>query len=720
MPPSLIGQQLGRYLIKDFLGAGNMAEVYLGYQPNLDRHAAIKVIRPELATDEGFITRFRHEARAIANLRHPNIVQVYDFDEQDDRYFLVLEYIQGSTLQKRIATTFSRNELMPLAEVVTIMVALCDGLNYAHEMGVIHRDIKPANVMFTQDDVPVIADFGVAKIVNATTATGTNVLTGTPLYMSPEQAQGLPVDHRTDIYALGVLLFEMTTGRLPFDDDRPLRVLFKIVTETPPNPRDLNPNISPEVEAVILKTLSKSPDDRYPTANDLANALKQVAGTRPVAPRETPPLADSAPPAAPPLGPQTVKITTPLSALPRPPQKGDTHAGTQSLALPKLVAPNGAEFVLNRLSVILGRKHPEVGIDLTDVDPTHSVSRQHAQIVRRDNGFYIMDLNSLNGVKLNGKTLERNRRAKLRPGDEIQLGDVILAADLGAAEPEAAPRRNLKSDIPGGSVDRIYFSLTAPTAAAPGASFFIDLWAHLERQRPDLVQRAREAASIRDHEVQSKGPVPLRGAVLLASLRLDGADIEDPEDVVVWEGTLGNATFLATLPENTKAGAHAGQVTLYVNGLQIARLNFVIFTDETTELPDSLAVQEQRHRKAYVCYARADREAVLARVQALQKAAPMLELFLDAPALRDGPTWAQEMQNIIPAHDVFYLFWSENAPKSPWVEKEWRCALAARGLDFIDPAPLASPDDVPPPPEFAAQRFNEWVFAFMRSKSAGK
>jgi len=296
----MTGKTLGKYRLIERLGRGGMAEVYRAYQPSLEREVAIKVMHGYLAEDEGFVGRFKREARAVATLRHPHIVQVYDFDIEDDTYYMVMEYIGGETLKARLKRFNAQGKRMPLEEVVRIFCALCDALDYAHAQGRIHRDIKPANIMFDGERL-VLTDFGIASIVGGTRYTATGAMIGTPAYMSPEQGQGEPGDVRSDVYALGVILYEMVAGRVPYDADTPLAIVLKHLNEPLPLPRQVSAGVPPTVERVILKALAKSPDGRYQSAGGLAEAL-EAAVERAGIPTEIPsvPLEPAAETTAPP------------------------------------------------------------------------------------------------------------------------------------------------------------------------------------------------------------------------------------------------------------------------------------------------------------------------------------------------------------------------------------------------------------------------------------
>jgi hypothetical protein len=259
----------------------------------------------------------------------------------------------------------------------------------------------------------------------------------------------------------------------------------------------------------------------------------------------------------------------------------------------------------------------------------------------------------------------------------------------------------------------------------PGSSFVINVWAHLERQRKAVIQRAQEAIEGGEIRITSKGPVQVaRGTILSVRLKLEELIVENPEDTILWDGDIGNAPFSVMVPKDAKKGPRRGLATIHIEGLQIARIYFDIhvgrkplrYVGRKVPSVDRIPTREERHRRAFASYASADRDEVLPRIQGIQKGAPGLEVFVDVLSLRSGQYWEQKLWKVIPRHDVFYLFWSDNAKKSELVEKEWRCALKTRGLDFIDPVPLVPPDEVPPPPELASKHFNDWVLAFMRNQ----
>ncbi|MFZ5858018.1 MAG: serine/threonine protein kinase [Chloroflexota bacterium] len=275
---NLTGQSLGRYHILEQLGEGGMAIVYKAYDTRLERDVAVKVIRTEKLTIETMgktLKRFEREAKALAKLTHPNIVSITDYGERDEKPYLVMPYLPGGTLKQKLGKP------IPWEESVRLLIPISRALHYAHQQGIIHRDVKPSNILITQSGEPMLTDFGIAKILldNEETAdlTGTGMGVGTPEYMSPEQFQGKGVDARTDVYSIGVVLYEMVTGRKPYQADTPAAVLIKQVTEPLPRPKSFVPDLSDEFEKILLKALAKNKEDRFEDMASVALAFEKKA-----------------------------------------------------------------------------------------------------------------------------------------------------------------------------------------------------------------------------------------------------------------------------------------------------------------------------------------------------------------------------------------------------------------------------------------------------------
>jgi beta-lactam-binding protein with PASTA domain/predicted Ser/Thr protein kinase len=262
-----------RYEVEAPLGTGGMAEVWRGHDRVLNRTVAIKTLLPQFARDASFVDRFRREAQAAARLNHPGIVSVYDSGTDGDTPYIVMQYIEGRTL----ADFLGSGKTLPPKQAATIAQEIAEALGAAHAHGVIHRDIKPANVMITREGKVLVMDFGIARLISGPeTAPQTSAVLGTASYLSPEQAQGHSVDARSDIYALGVVLYEMLIGRPPFTGDSPMAIAYKQVNATPPAPSSANPDVPPELDAVVMRALSKNPANRYQTGLEFAEDLERA------------------------------------------------------------------------------------------------------------------------------------------------------------------------------------------------------------------------------------------------------------------------------------------------------------------------------------------------------------------------------------------------------------------------------------------------------------
>ncbi|MFP4344887.1 MAG: serine/threonine-protein kinase [Anaerolineales bacterium] len=271
---SLDGYTLGKYRVLEPLGRGGMGRVYRAYHTHLERYVALKVLRADLVDDPRFLARFRREAQAVAALRHPHIVQVFDFDVEGDLYYMVLEMLEGETLKARLNDYRIRGEQMAPGEMARILLDVLGGLDYAHRQGVIHRDIKPANILLTKEGDAVIVDFGIAQMIGGTRHTSTGMLMGTLEYMAPEQGLKNQSDARSDLYSLGIVFYEMLTRQTPFAADTPLAVLMKHLNDPLPLPHQIAPGIPESFERIVLKAVAKEPEARYQEAKEMAEALR--------------------------------------------------------------------------------------------------------------------------------------------------------------------------------------------------------------------------------------------------------------------------------------------------------------------------------------------------------------------------------------------------------------------------------------------------------------
>ena len=267
------GRKIGKYVLESRLGAGGMATVYRSTHPQLNRPVAIKMLPFQEQSDENFRERFIREAQAMATLNHPTLIRIYDIDQEQNLFYMVMDLVQGGSLDDRLRS----GTPMGLYWACDVVARVAEALDIAHRKGIIHRDIKPSNILLTTEDDPVIADFGIAKMLQHDTAELTSVGTimGTPLYMAPEQIRGDHVDGRADLYALGIVLYQLLTGRTPFSGDT-LTVITKQLHEAPPPLRISTPDLPAPLEAVVLRALNKNPEQRFVSGKDFANAIREA------------------------------------------------------------------------------------------------------------------------------------------------------------------------------------------------------------------------------------------------------------------------------------------------------------------------------------------------------------------------------------------------------------------------------------------------------------
>lgn len=275
--PSWIGQTLsGRYKIEELLGQGGMSAVYKAYDPNLKRVVAIKLVHQHLSSDQEFVKRFEEEASVVASLRHPNIVQVYDFNSDNDVNYMVMEFVPGETLQQRLKRLNASQRRMDINEVLNLTINICDALSYAHKRGMVHRDIKPANIMLDVNNHAILMDFGIVKIIGGSSHTVTGAVMGTARYMPPEVVRSEPADQRSDIYALGITLYEMLSGKPPFESDSAMTVMMMHLNDPVPDIRAMRSDIDPRLVQITMKALAKDRNHRYQNAAEFADALKKI------------------------------------------------------------------------------------------------------------------------------------------------------------------------------------------------------------------------------------------------------------------------------------------------------------------------------------------------------------------------------------------------------------------------------------------------------------
>ena len=432
MTDELIGQYIDRFRVDALLGEGNMGSVYQAYDSNLARKVVLKVMHRQLANHESFQKRFIQEAQAAARLDHPSIVKLYSFDTEPN-LFMEMEYIEGPSLGEYLKHSRQKNEVINLDTVLRLIAQVADALDYAHSQGVIHRDIKPSNVLLKPLKRPdregdpalrvVVSDFGLAKLLEGGMHTLTGTFMGTLSYMSPEQCLGRELDGRSDIYSLGIVLYQVTTGQLPFNIKSPTDAIRMHVKEIPPAPRLVRPGLPEAIEQVILQAIAKNPASRFQTGNQFATALRRVAHTL--------------------THPSDTNATMPDSGLvsnagarqgssmiQRQPANTTTvdqlliyHAGEA----PRIVS-------LTEESYIVGRGQ-ENNITL----PDKGVSRHHVKIEKATDGWNIIDIGSTNGTFLDKMRLAHDTPEVWQPDTELRVGPYSLQWQKATAMPAPPP-----------------------------------------------------------------------------------------------------------------------------------------------------------------------------------------------------------------------------------------------------------------------------------------
>ena len=409
---NLVGQSISQYHLDSVIGEGAQATVYKAHQSSLNRRVAVKVLN---AGYEQVLARFKREARTIALLRHRNILVVYEYGEDNGHAYIVMEHVSGGTLRDHLD-----GKPMAWTQVIKLAVPIAEALHYAHGQGLIHRDVKPSNILMPQADWPLLADFGLVKVKTrdgSSAITNVGAILGTPAYIAPEQANGDTVDYRADMYSLGVILFEMMTGRLPFQYKNANRMLVAQVMEQPPSPYELNSKCPPKLDQVILRALRKSPDERFSDMKVMAKALRAVIGegTRPMTSADLK-SADRSTQATSAL-PIFAADDTPAKPKPKPAKSdGPTVVLQDHNVSFDLDKPGGER-------IIVGRTYSKGNADI-DLGPyggaNAGISRRHACFLQQGNNWVVEDMGSLNGSYVNGSKLTPNTPVALKHGDIIR------------------------------------------------------------------------------------------------------------------------------------------------------------------------------------------------------------------------------------------------------------------------------------------------------------
>jgi serine/threonine protein kinase len=450
---NLVGQRIENYQVDSLLGEGGMGSVYKGHDINLDRPVALKVMHSHLSSRPEFQQRFLQEAQAAARLGgHPSIVNIYNFGARQGLLFMIMEYVPGASLGRYIKHVQQTNQVVKLSETLHILAQVAEALGYAHRRKIIHRDVKPDNVLLKALEEPdrdtglpiraVVTDFGLAKLLEGGVQTQTGTFMGTLPYMSPEQCLNHELDGRSDIYSLGIMLFQLATGQLPFEIRSPTDAVLKHINELPPAPRAIRPGVPEAVEAAIWRAIAKDPTERFQSGDEMAAALREIAGGLSEADVTY-------------FAPTQVELSLTTRLMPAGPVAMPSQLGQDLTAMPGqdrlLITRQGESprsHLLDKPEVTIGRSGEN---DL--VLPIEGVSRHHARLEQGPaGGWQVIDLNSTNGTFLNEIELSPGVSTSWTASQTLRIGPYFLHLELGAGAatimPGATPPVPARSAVP--------------------------------------------------------------------------------------------------------------------------------------------------------------------------------------------------------------------------------------------------------------------------------
>jgi serine/threonine protein kinase len=734
----------GKYQVQELIAQGGMGTVYKALDIKLNRVVALKVVHPHLSSDSSFLDRFLREARDIARLPHENIVSIFSVEQDQSTPFLVMEYFPSTNLREIIQASSGA----PVWRAVTIIRQIAKALAYAHSYGIIHRDVKPGNVLVGNDNRAKLTDFALAAALGQrglAPLTSTGQIIGSLFYMAPEQARDDLLDGRSDLYSLGMTFYELLTGVNPRRNLSSTAILRMLLSEGNEAVPDFPPSVPAEIQHVVKGLLRFRPTDRIQDADSL---LTQLENLRPIWDEHGAIGSD-----------EPYHYSIPLTPARQSVLEGDIPHRLISKQFYLCVVGDLTEEELRYLlpSRLRIGAPKELEVIVTTGLPgvrLSGVSRVDSPIVRTGAGFHYFQLEQKGPVwesicrahsiavhipeSLKHLQIEIFTLSTEEPTRATGCGLTVSASPAAANEtcniplPTAKPKKQkswwppnwrisgwisskkkITAEIPLVITDEVHVSATAPRMSRPGTSFMLDVWAYLEKNRLDVVARAKESQGGRDIWIRSKGPVMIeRNAIMAVRLDIPRLGIKSMEDTIWWTGSIGNCSFPVKIPNALKGGICPGVIHIFVGELQVAKLHFEFEVGDEQKPITDITTELRKIKSAFASYASEDRDEVLGRIQGMRKLLPNLDLFLDVSSLRSGERWEERLTEEIGRRDIFYLFWSLAASRSPSVEKEWRTALRTKGLEYIDPVPLEPPSKVPPPVELASLHFNEWTLAF--------
>ncbi|GIK55930.1 MAG: protein kinase [Chloroflexi bacterium] len=444
----LTGQQIDQYRMEALLGEGGMGTVYRARDVHLNRLVALKIMRQSLARQPEFQQRFLQEAQAAARLKHPSIVQIYHFGNRQGLLYMAMAYVPGATLGTYVRRLQETRQILQLSESLSLLAQVAEALGYAHRQGVVHWDIKPDNVLLETLDQPdregeppvraVVTDFGLAKLLEGGVETQTGTFLGTMPYMSPEQCRGRHIDGRSDIYSLGILLYQLVTGRLPFEIRTPAEAAEKHIRELPPLPHAIRPGLPAALESLILKAIAKQPEERFQTGEEMARALREQARSDMTVLEAQ--AVDTSPA---PKGVTTATVVSLVTQLMPEMSQGIAPSVSSGLA-----APAGTDYLIIQrqgeadLTISLDKSKLTIGRSQGNdiVLDAAGVSRQHARLERTTGGWQILDTGSSNGTFVKTSQLLPNIPEPLEPGQVVRVGPFFLRWQAAASAVAAADK----------------------------------------------------------------------------------------------------------------------------------------------------------------------------------------------------------------------------------------------------------------------------------------